>query len=264
MTYFGFLLRFLVIPILILLFINLRDRRDSPYNGSSMKIAYGIFIHVILAVVYTTPWDNYLVASGVWYYKRQLVSGLIWGYVPVEEYAFFMLDTILAGLWWWFVANRLAQPGEFKPSKKTRFTPFFLLIIIWAIFVFMFFSQAKSVTYISIILVWALPAILLQFLFGADILWYHRKLLVLAILPAFLYFSIIDSLAISSGIWTIDPAQSTSIMLGPLPIEEAVFFLVTSALISFGVTLLTAKESPIRVGRVRKAAGHSAAIFEKD
>ena len=264
MTYFGFLFRFLVIPILILLFINLKDRQDSLYTGSNMKASHGILIHVFLAVVYTTPWDNYLVASGVWYYKHELVSGILLGYVPIEEYVFFVLDTILAGLWWWFLSRRLSQPGEFKASRTNRVASFLLLIAIWAICILMFFSRAKSVTYMSIILVWALPAILIQFLFGADILWQHRKLLVLTVLPVSLYLSMIDALAISAGIWTIDPAQSTNVMFGPLPIEEAVFFLITSALISFGVTLVAGKESLIRAREVRKVMGHTAALFKRD
>jgi lycopene cyclase domain-containing protein len=47
----------------------------------------------ILAVVWTTPWDNYLVASGVWRYNPQKVWNVILGHVPLEEYLFFVLQT---------------------------------------------------------------------------------------------------------------------------------------------------------------------------
>jgi lycopene cyclase domain-containing protein len=53
----------------------------------------------VIAVVYTTPWDNYLVATGVWWYDPQLVTGLVLGWVPIEEYTFFIVQPILAGLW---------------------------------------------------------------------------------------------------------------------------------------------------------------------
>ncbi|HEX2989927.1 MAG TPA: hypothetical protein VHO49_04570, partial [Anaerolineales bacterium] len=71
MTYFEFLLRFLVTPILIFLAITWWDQRKGKQihtfrNGRAVWI--GIAIHVLLAVTYTTPWDNYLVATGVWYY----------------------------------------------------------------------------------------------------------------------------------------------------------------------------------------------------
>ena len=48
----------------------------------------------IIAVVWTTPWDNYLVASGVWRYDPKKVWNVILGYVPLEEYLFFVLQTL--------------------------------------------------------------------------------------------------------------------------------------------------------------------------
>ena len=45
---------------------------------------------------------------------------------------------------------------------------------------------------------------------------------------------------------------------GGLPIEEAVFFLVTNTLIGFGVTLALASESRSRLGRVGIGAGQDA------
>jgi len=83
-------------------------------------------------------------------------------------------------------------------------------------------------TYLAITLVWALPPIGLQLIFGADILWRHIRLVLLTIIPMTIYLSAADSLAITSGTWTIDPDQSTGIFLGSLPIEEAIFFLLTN------------------------------------
>ena len=107
MTYFGFLLRFLCIPILIFLLITFWDhKKHKPITGfrNGRAVWVGIVTHILLAVAYTTPWDNYLVATGVWYYNPDLVTGLVLGYVPIEEYTFFVLETILSGLWWWFLA----------------------------------------------------------------------------------------------------------------------------------------------------------------
>ena len=86
MTYFGFLLRFLVIPILVFLAITYRDYKNnipSPGFRNGRAVWMGIAVHVLLAVVYTTPWDNYLVATGVWYYNPELVTGIVLGYVPI-------------------------------------------------------------------------------------------------------------------------------------------------------------------------------------
>ncbi len=93
MTYFGFLLRFLFLPILVFLASTIWDNRKNKQvhgfrNGGAVWM--GIGIHVLLAVAYTTPWDNYLVATGVWYYNPSLVTGLVLGYGPIEEYTFFV------------------------------------------------------------------------------------------------------------------------------------------------------------------------------
>jgi lycopene cyclase domain-containing protein len=174
MTYFGFLLRFLVIPILIFLVIIYWDnRRNKPVNGfrNGRAVWVGIAIHVLLAVVYTTPWDNYLVATGVWYYNPDLVTGMVLGYVPIEEYTFFVLETILAGLWWWFLARRVSIPTTtFRPNKPLAYLFTCVLSSIWLISAYLFFFGPAHWTYLSIILFWALPPIIVQVLFGAVIL----------------------------------------------------------------------------------------------
>ena len=253
MTYFGFLLRFLVIPIIIFFLIYLVDEKKNKNilgfkkSGRSFWVAIGI--HILLALIYTTPWDNYLVATGVWYYNPQLVTGIVFGYVPIEEYTFFVLETLFVGLWWQFLTRRLGLKAEkFTSSSKIRFGSFAIPFVFWIAFTVLFFAGSASLTYLSIIFFWALPPIALQLLFGADILWRHCKLVALTILPMALYLSVVDSLAITSSTWTISPEQSTGILLGGvLPIEEALFFLVTAALVTFGMTLFLAEETQVRM-----------------
>jgi lycopene cyclase domain-containing protein len=43
-----------------------------------------------VAFVWTTPWDNYLVKSGVWGYGNNDRVLYVIGFVPVEEYCFFI------------------------------------------------------------------------------------------------------------------------------------------------------------------------------
>ncbi len=255
MTYFGFLWRFLAIPIVIFLVLTFLDQRAGrKIKGlkGGARVWFAIGLHVLVAVLYTTPWDNYLVASGVWYYNPALVTGIVIGWVPIEEYTFFVLETILSGLWWWFLARRLSPPAQmFKPNWQMRIGAAGSVFIAWVIFTAAFFSDWKPGTYLSITLFWALPAILPQMLFGADILWHHRKLVSWTILPVALYLSAMDVIAITSGTWTINPAQSTGIFIGGLPVEEAVFFLITNLLIGFGITLLLADESQARLAALR-------------
>jgi lycopene cyclase domain-containing protein len=110
-------------------------------------------------------------------------------------------------------------------------------------------------TYLALILVWAVPPIALQLLFGADILWRYRRLVLGAIASLTLYLSAADTLAIGRGIWSIDPAQSLELFLGgTLPVEEFIFFLVTNTLLTFGVVLLWAAAVHERFAVLRRRA----------
>lgn len=249
MTYFAFLLRFLVVPIVFFVLVawwDARRGRSTPGFLDGRVVWLAIGLHVLLALVYTTPWDNYLVATGVWYYDPSLISGLLLGWVPVEEYLFFVLETLLVGLWWLFLARRARQAGVFNPSRRIRFGSTAVLGLVWLSAVLALVSGWKPATYLALILGWALPAIGLQLFFGGDILWHHRRLVALAILPLWFYLSAADSLAITAGTWTIDPRQTLGLHLGALPAEEAIFFLITVIIVSFGLTLALSHASQAR------------------
>jgi lycopene cyclase domain-containing protein len=253
MTYFGFLAIFVIVPILVLWFIALRDARSGLRLPTQMQ-AWGswiaIAIHVVIAVIYTTPWDNYLVATGVWWYQKSLVTGLIIGFVPIEEYCFFVLQVLLTGLWLLMLARHSPVSTQSNPSNHLRWILTLTIFVVWLIFVGILITGWKPGTYLGLLMVWALPPIMLQTAFGADILWRHRKLVLLSIIPMTLYLAAADKLAISSGTWTIDPQQSLQslgvLILGKLPLEELTFFLMTNTLITLGCILMLDTESKAR------------------
>jgi lycopene beta-cyclase len=256
MTYFGFLLRFLVIPILVFLAITYwDDKRNRPIKGfrNGRVVWMAISIHVLLAVAYTTPWDNYLVATGVWYYNPDLVTGIVLGYVPIEEYTFFVLESILAGLWWWFLAHRLRMPAEtFRPNKSLVYLSTCMLSSLWFLAAYLFFFGTAHWIYLSIILFWALPPIIIQLLFGADILWHFRKLVFWSLFVPGLYLSLMDIVALKDTTWSISPTQTTGLLfLGTLPLEEVVFFFITNILLTFGMTLFLANVSQGRFAEIK-------------
>ena len=256
MTYFGFLLCFLFLPILVFLAITYWDNKKNKHiHGFRNRrlVWIGIATHVLLAVVYTTPWDNYLVATGVWYYNPKLVTGLVIGYVPIEEYIFFVVATILSGLWWWFLVSRISPPlKEFKSDKSLIYMSTSLLIFFWLLFTILLFFGDIKWTYLSITLFWALPAILPQFLFGADILWHHRKLIIWGVVVPGTYLSLVYIIALKETTWSISPSQTTGILFfGILPLEEVVFFFITNVLIVLGMTLLLANVSQERSAEIK-------------
>jgi lycopene cyclase domain-containing protein len=250
-TYFAFLALFLVLPIAVLTWLLRHERRAAPpRRRTAVHPAAAIALTAAIAVVYTTPWDNYLVATAVWSYDASLVSGLILGYVPIEEYLFFVLQTVLTGLWWLLLANRSAAPGH--PARipaRLRLAVSLPWLLVWLAACFALGSGAGPARYTALLLAWALPPILIQLAYGADLLWKARRIILPAILTATLYYSVADILAVSTGTWSFHPDLIVGWDLGPLPVEEVLFFLLTNVLIVFSVSLLTSPESMARLRR---------------
>lgn len=96
MTYGIFLAFFLVAPVLASFGI-LRQR--LAWRG------YWAFVP-LMVVVYagTSWWDNVAVMRGYWSFASDKIWGIHWAHLPVEEYLFFGLQTLLTGTW---VGHRL-------------------------------------------------------------------------------------------------------------------------------------------------------------
>ncbi|UCG24394.1 MAG: lycopene cyclase domain-containing protein [Chloroflexota bacterium] len=257
MTYFGFIGLFLAIPISLLAIITYIDHRRGrrlPERLSYWPAWAAILLHMVIALLYTTLWDNYLVATRVWWYDPELVTGITIGYVPIEEYTFFLVQPLLAGLWLFFLARRIRQPAAAGPLKSSlRWTTTAVLALVWLASVVALVGGWGEATYMALELGWALPPIGLQLLFGADILWRYRRLAALSLVSLTLYLSAADAVAINLGTWTINPDKSFDLLLGGiLPVEEFLFFLLTNTLITFGITLVVARESHQRFGLIRQ------------
>ena len=242
MTYLSFLLLFLCLP-LAALSLAVRLARRPLFTRLGLV---AVLAHILLALVYTTPWDNYLVASGVWTYAPARVLGITLGWVPLEEYAFFVLQTLLAGLCaalcvtLWPADRRAPLPGWLRPVTVLG------LAALWLLAVGALVLAWKPATYLVLTLAWALPPIALQLAVGAGSLWPRRRALLAVWLPLTLYLCAADALAIRAGVWHIAESQSLNLFLGGLPIEEAVFFLLTNTLVICGVTLVLAPPEGMR------------------
>jgi lycopene beta-cyclase len=89
-TYLEFLGIFLLPPIAGLLVL---ERGRLP-----RRLAWQLGAIVVVAVVYTAPWDRVLIVQSVWSYPAAQVAGQTVLRVPVEEYGFYALQVVLAGL----------------------------------------------------------------------------------------------------------------------------------------------------------------------
>lgn len=258
MTYFMFLALFLGIPIIILSAITVWDFRRGKWLPDELSAlpAWATMLGLcIVALIYTTPWDNYLVATSVWWYDIELVNGLVIGYVPIEEYTFFLVQPVMTSLLFLFLARYLPAPKvKVHNASAIRFRSTAVVGIMWFIstivLVLTFISDAFApATYLTLELSWALIPIIIQLAFGADVLLRNWRVVLLTITISTLYLSWADSIAITSGTWTIDPEQSFHDILlgGILPIEEFIFFLLTNILVTLGITLVISEASQDRV-----------------
>jgi lycopene cyclase domain-containing protein len=193
MTYFGFLALFVGIPIVIFALLNWWDERTgkpmpAPLTSWGPYTIIGWLI--VVAVVYTTPWDNYLVATRVWWYDPELVTGIVIGWVPIEEYTFFVIQTIMTGLFTAWLMRRMPigdLPTTPERSLQIRQWATGITAVVWLLSVILlgltFVSDFwRPGTYLALEVSWALIPVILQLIVGADILWRHRYTVITAIM----------------------------------------------------------------------------------
>jgi hypothetical protein len=228
LTYLGFHLVFIVPPILFLLWtapVLPPERRRVALTG--------LVGMTVLALVYTTPWDNFLIDQGVWWYGDGTVVARIW-LAPVEEYLFFVLQPVLSGLFLY----RLGFSPAFDPSD-TRLAP---RVAGAACFLALSAAGAVLLTttpgyYLGAILLWACPLLALQWGVGGGYLARQRREWPVAVAIPTLYLWFADRVAIGLGVWSISATQTLGVDIVGLPLEEATFFLVTNLLVIQGLVL---------------------------
>ena len=105
LTYLEFHLLFLL-PVLSVLSLSLLVRRVNHWR---LQLG-GLAVIVALALLYTTPWDNYLIAQGVWAYGEGRVVGRIW-LAPLGEYLFILLQPVVAAFWLFHLPTPTVEVG---------------------------------------------------------------------------------------------------------------------------------------------------------
>jgi lycopene cyclase domain-containing protein len=93
-------------------------------------------------------------------------------------------------------------------------------------------------SYLPFLLVWALPVIVVQWLVGGRYLWRERGVWPWIVLGLCIYFSLVDAVAIKAGIWHFDTTSLVGLWLGPAPIEEVLFYLLTTTMIVQGFVII--------------------------
>ncbi|GGJ89525.1 carotenoid biosynthesis protein [Deinococcus aquiradiocola] len=241
MTYLQYHLVFIVPVLLALALVTWRETRGGRSLAGAFREgrwAWRTFaLFPLIPLIYTTPWDNYLVFRGVWTYPPERVLGRI-GYVPYEEYAFFALQTLITSLWLFFWLRRSGRTQEeaARVSPRPAVTRAGQAVLWLAVaFVGVLMLRSPSTFYLGLILSWACPVLSGLSAFGGDLVFGRPRVYLLAVLPPTLYLWATDLYAIHDGIWGISGTFTLGWNLfSVLPVEEMVFFLITNLLVVTG------------------------------
>lgn len=204
-----------------------------------------------LALVWTAPWDDHLVRTGVWSYDPAQVIGRI-GAIPLEEYAFVVLEVLLVGAWALRTgALPVLSVAPMDTARRRRGALAWTVVAATGLLLLLLGGQLR---YLGLLLVWVAPPLALQQLVAGDVLGARRRERLRTVVPVALWLCVADRLALATGIWTIAPGSSTGLTLLGLPIEEALFFALTCLLVTDGLLLAA---DPVVLRRVMTTPARS-------
>jgi len=212
---------------------------------ASEGIALGLVL--VAVMVFTTPWDNLAAKWGIWGFPREKYSLRI-GYLPIEEYAFFLLQSLNVML-----AVRLLfhffpdwQTGQETDIGKWTLICLGVSVLPWAIVTVqlrLLRRKTGPCLNYAIHLAWFLPVIYAQWVLAPPLFWAHAGLLATVTAAFGIYYTLADLVAVRAGTWFFDEKQITGVKLGGvLPWEEIAFFFLTSLLVAQSYLLLLPPE----------------------
>ncbi|GAA1735939.1 lycopene cyclase domain-containing protein [Luedemannella helvata] len=246
MTYLEFLLRWLAPPLALAAVAVWASRRRL----ATARTAFGALgAYTALAVAWTTPWDSWLIAHDVWRHGDVAAKALR---VPLEEYLFMMGQSLLVG----FVA--IAVLARVAPAAGAGGSARWVGGIGWgaaAVAAWAAHPVWSHGFYLTAIVGWFGPLLALQWALGGDRLAAHGRARAWAVALPTAYLWAVDLIAIRAGTWWINPDRTLGLRPFGLPLEEAVFFLVTTMLLVNGMILALDAEMWRRAARwLRRAA----------
>ncbi len=236
MTYLRFHLIF-NLPVLIIL---------AACTGT-VSWTHGEILALVLVLVavmiFTTPWDNLAAKWGIWGFPREKYSLRV-GYLPIEEYAFFLVQSLNVML---AVRALFHFMPDWEGGAETEIGKWTIIClgastVSWGIVAMGFRWLRKRcgpcVNY-AIHLAWFLPVIYVQWVIAPWMFWDHAGLLALVTGAFGVYYTLADLAAVRAGTWFFDEKQITGVKLaGVLPWEEIAFFFLTSLLVAQSYLLL--------------------------
>lgn len=190
-----------------------------------------------MAFVYTTPWDNYIIFHNAWMYTPENILAVV-GYVPVEEYLFFVIQTVMTSLWALVWTRWSPACFSFNYNKKSyrliRWVPITLLALA-TIKGYKMAVPGTDTFYLGCILWWSCPVIVFLWYGVGNYFVKKSTTTAVAVIVPTMYLCWIDRIALKDHVWHI--SEKTSLNVFPaehLPLEECLFFLITNVIIVLG------------------------------
>jgi lycopene cyclase domain-containing protein len=237
-------LRFHLIFNLPLLIVLGAISAPEPWTSGEISAAAWVLLAVLL---FTTPWDNLAAKWGIWGFPREKYTVRL-GYLPVEEYAFFLLQSAnvmlaLRALFRFF--------PDWQTGQETALTHFTLVLLAASIIPWLIVTaqllwvrrKAGPRANYALHLTWFLPVIYAQWIIAPALFMAHAELIAIVTLGFGIYYTAADLAAVRAGTWYFDEKQITGIKLGGLlPWEEIAFFFLTSLLVAQSYLLLLPRD----------------------
>jgi putative membrane protein len=198
-------------------------------------------------MLFTTPWDNLAAKWGIWGFPREKYSFRI-GWLPVEEYAFFLLQSVNVML---AVRALLWLVPDWQTGQETALSRTALILLGVSVLPWLFIAVqlrwlrrrvGPRVNYANH-LAWFLPVLYFQWVLAPPLFSAHVLLLLAVTFLFGIYYTLADLVAVRGGTWFFDEKQITGWKLrGVLPWEEIAFFFLTSLLVAQSYLLLLPAE----------------------
>ena len=240
MTYLRFHLIF-NLPLLIVL-AALGGR--PPWSQEEVQ-AFGLVLAAVM--IFTTPWDNLAAKWGIWGFPREKYSLRI-GYLPVEEYAFFLLQSanVMLAMRALFHFVPAWMTGQITVINRWTLILLGASVVPWLLVAAQLWWLRRKVgarVNYAVHLAWFLPVIYFQWVLVPPLFLGHAGLLALLMLAFGVYYTAADLAAVRAGTWHFDEKQITGVKFaGVLPWEEIAFFFLTSLLVAQSYLLLLPEE----------------------
>lgn len=203
---------------------------------------WAAFLVILLIVVaFTTPWDNYAVSHGIWSFPSARHAFRIW-HLPVEEYCFFVIQSVevlllchgLTGL------TGFRKPSTAPLSSSGVLAGLGATVALWG-FTGLWFRRRlpRRARYLFHLLYWFAPVVVFQWVLAAPLLLANLGAVLAATAVVGIWLTLADLTAVRQGIWEFDETQILGLKWrNRLPVEEIVFFFVSSLLVAQSYVML--------------------------